>query len=51
LASRAIEAAFNLLFGSLAMWAVVHGERHNIISADLDSPLTREKVSNIFPRQ
>lgn len=38
LATRAVEAAFNLSFGCLAMWASLHTRCCNIVMADLDSP-------------
>lgn len=38
LASRAVEAAFNLSVGGLAMRASLHSKRYNIVMADLDSP-------------
>ncbi len=39
LATRAVEAAFNLSFGCLAMWASLHTKCYNIVMADLDSPV------------
>jgi hypothetical protein len=41
LASRAVEAAFNLSVGGLAMRASLHSKRYNIVMADLDSPSTQ----------
>jgi len=38
LASGAVESAFHLSFGSLAMWAFLHVKRYNTVRADLDSP-------------
>ena len=38
LASGAVESAFHLSFGSLAIWAFLHVKRYNTVRADLDSP-------------
>lgn len=45
LAAGAIESAFDLTFGRLAMWASVHVKRYNIVMADLDSPDKQKKLT------
>ncbi len=48
LASRAIEAAFNLSVGGSAMWASLHSKRYHIVMADLDSPCKNSSLRELL---
>ena len=44
LAARAIESAFDLSFGGLAVGASLHVKRYNTVRASLDSPVVMEAL-------